>query len=78
MKQLLRPILTIYIFCVFSNSIIYCANKENQQKNSVQIDTAQTFEGGELRFFNGIPFLKLSGSNYEMGKQYGVLMKDKI
>jgi len=58
--------------------MIYCANKEDQKKNSAQIDTAQTFEGGELRFFNGIPFLKLSGSNYEMGKQYGVLMKDKI
>ncbi|MGE5807284.1 MAG: C45 family autoproteolytic acyltransferase/hydrolase [Ignavibacteria bacterium] len=78
MKQLLRLILAIYIFYVFPNSMTYCADKENQHENFVQTDTAQTFEGGELIIFEGIPFLKLSGNYYEMGKQYGVLMKDKI
>jgi hypothetical protein len=33
---------------------------------------------GELQFIEGIPFLKLSGNHYEMGVQYGVLLKDKL
>lgn len=38
----------------------------------------QTFGRGELKIVEGIPFLKLSGSYYEMGVQYGTLMKEKI
>ncbi len=36
------------------------------------------FNKGELKYIDKIPYLKVHGSYYEMGLQYGVLMRDKI
>jgi hypothetical protein len=36
------------------------------------------YGNGSLAYFDGVPFLKLAGSNYEMGLQYGVLMKERL
>jgi hypothetical protein len=48
------------------------------QGHVLQESEKKTFERGELRVIYGIPFLKLRGSYYEMGYQYGTLMKDKL
>lgn len=41
-------------------------------------DGAQTFEKGRVKYNHGVPFLSLSGSYYEMGLQYGVLMRKEL
>lgn len=38
----------------------------------------RTFGKGELKIIEGIPFLKLSGNYYEMGEQYGTLLKEEF
>jgi hypothetical protein len=43
-----------------------------------QVEKVKRYEKGELRIIEGIPFLKLSGSYYEMGEQYGALLKDEF
>lgn len=47
------------------------------EKNSLTMQT-QVYGRGELRTVEGVKFLKLSGSYYEMGIQYGALMKREI
>jgi choloylglycine hydrolase len=42
------------------------------------ISTIKTCGRGQLRIIEGIPFLKLYGSYYEMGEQYGSLLKKEI
>ena len=41
-------------------------------------DGSRHFTGGELRYVENIPFLRLTGGYYEMGYQYGVLMRDEL
>ncbi|MDW7678882.1 MAG: C45 family peptidase, partial [Bacillota bacterium] len=41
-------------------------------------DSHWVFEGGEMVLNQGIPTLTVAGSEYEMGLQYGVLLKDKL
>ncbi len=36
------------------------------------------FDGASLRYAFGVPFLELTGSSYEMGLQYGVLLRNQI
>lgn len=40
--------------------------------------TIYSYEKGRLLYNNGVPILYLSGNNYEMGYQYGILLKDDI
>lgn len=44
----------------------------------VQAGETWTYGGGELSRHAGVPFLRLRGSSYEMGLQYGVLLKEEI
>ncbi|RPJ37379.1 MAG: hypothetical protein EHM21_18120, partial [Chloroflexi bacterium] len=41
-------------------------------------DGIRRFGQGELRYFGQVPFLRLSGSYYEMGYDYGVLLRDQL
>ena len=52
----------------------------SKKKSNVSIETSEIkkFGKGELRIIHDIPFLKLSGSYFEMGEQYGNLLKDKF
>ncbi len=45
-------------------------------ESPAQVEKVKRYGKGGLRIIEGIPFLKLSGSYYEMGEQYGVLLKD--
>jgi predicted choloylglycine hydrolase len=42
------------------------------------MDDHWVFEGGEMVLKQGIPTLTVAGSEYEMGLQYGVLLKDQL
>ncbi len=53
-------------------------NSKRLQKRVIENDGVFSYDGGELRFSHGYPVLKLQGSYYRMGIQYGVLLKDRI
>jgi hypothetical protein len=37
-----------------------------------------SYGSGELKYTNDIPFLRVQGSYYDMGKQYGALLKERL
>jgi hypothetical protein len=54
-------------------SIFSMANAED-----IKLKPSSTFEGGSRYKFNNIDVLNLCGDYREMGRQYGMLMKDKL
>jgi hypothetical protein len=46
--------------------------------NSSSASEMSSFDKGQMRMIEGIPFLKLYGNYYEMGLQYGYLLKDTL
>ncbi len=40
-------------------------------------DGTKIFDRGELKYIEGVPFLKVEGSYYDMGVQYGVLLREE-
>jgi len=87
-------IFLLYIFLIFTWMIINTTAAQDinssmlkepailnsKKKSNVRIETSEIkkIDKGELRIIQGIPFLKVSGSYYEMGEQYGNLLKDKF
>lgn len=68
-------------FLIAGVSLFFLSSGLFPGKNSERpAETSETrkFGDGELRIIEGIPFLKLSGNPYEMGVQYGALLKDKF
>lgn len=54
-------------------------NRADRYKKKVVTDGGvRRFRDGELRFSCGYPLLRLRGSYYSMGLQYGVLLRDEI
>lgn len=48
-------------------------------ENRITIENGiKHFDRGEIRYFDGVPVLKLEGSHLDMGLQYGVLMKTEL
>lgn len=68
-------LLLMILGILFLNAISINAN---DSEKSATINETRTYHKGELRIVEGIPFVKLAGSYYEMGEQYGVLLKDRI
>ncbi|MCP4129819.1 MAG: hypothetical protein GY754_02265 [bacterium] len=48
------------------------------QKKIIHENGVKKFRGGELHYQEGMPLVTLHGTYYEMGLQYGVLLKDEI
>ncbi len=59
---------------LFSYSYVHSVGRWKVMNSPLELSLG----GGELRIIEGVPFLRLSGSYYEMGKQYGVLMKERM
>ncbi|MEJ6949625.1 C45 family autoproteolytic acyltransferase/hydolase [Natronospora cellulosivora (SeqCode)] len=72
-----KKLFLIVIIILATSFNIYGINQVNTYE-VVVIDNKMVFEGGELTDAEGIPYLKLSGSYYEMGLQYGVLLKEEL
>jgi hypothetical protein len=49
-----------------------------KSEHPAKIKEVKKFGKGELRIIEDIPFLKLTGTYYEMGEQYGSLLKDEF
>ena len=73
-KSLVVLLITWLCFCCPGPLLFSAAKSERTAK----IGVTNKFGGGELRIVEGIPFLRLFGSFYEMGEQYGVLLKDNF
>jgi hypothetical protein len=61
--------------------MVFCAPKASQEnyQSKVTIENdIKHFDRGEVRYFDGVPVIKLEGSYYDMGLQYGVLMKKEM
>jgi len=59
--------------------ITFSAPNPSQYENKISIENSiKHFDRGEVRYFDGIPVIKLEGSYYNMGLQYGVLMKKEL
>jgi hypothetical protein len=69
--------LIIILFRINNNSLQEY-NQSNDLKPIIIDKNRRVFGKGELRYNYGVPYLKLSGSNFEMGLQYGVLMREEI
>ena len=71
--------LKLIILISISISVLFaCIPADKYQQEVVTLDNGtKQFRGGELRYVEGIAFLKLSGTDYEMGLQHGVLIKEE-
>jgi hypothetical protein len=67
------PTFLIMGMCLFFCSSLLFSDKKSERAGKT--NETKKFGKGELRVIEGIPFLKLSGSYYEMGEQYGTLLK---
>ena len=52
--------------------------KKTANYHSIVTKDNKIFHQGEVATINGVPHLKLSGGYYEVGLQYGVLMREEI
>ena len=71
--------LKLIILILISISVLFaCAPADRYQQEVITLDNGtKQFRGGELKYVEGIAFLKLSGTDYEMGLQHGVLLKEE-
>ncbi len=70
--------LGVAIFFLFILSLCPFSNANALVNQSNQIIQTSKQDKGELKIIEGIPFLKLSGTYYEMGEQYGRLLKEDM
>lgn len=61
-------LLLIILSILFLSTISINANDPEEL---VTINETRVYHQGELRIVEGIPFVRLVGSYYEMGEQYG-------
>jgi hypothetical protein len=55
------------------------ASNPSPYENKISIENGiKHFDRGEVKYFDGVPVIKLEGSHYDMGLQYGVLMKKEL
>jgi len=66
----------LLVVCSFSCGSSLFSLEKSERPSETRI--IKKFGKGELRIIEGIPFLKLSGSYYEMGEQYGTLLKEEF
>jgi len=65
-------------FTLFLSIVASLSLSSARSARPAKITEVKTFGQGELRIIEGIPFLKLTGTYYEMGEQYGSLLKDQF
>jgi len=74
-KKWLSIFLMLVMCFVVSGSMSF---SNEMSERAAKKGKVRTFGKGELKVIEGIPFLKLSGSYYEMGEQYGTLLKEEF
>jgi tetratricopeptide (TPR) repeat protein len=70
-------LLFIFSLIVFSINIDFAASSEEKYQIEIK-DGAKHFGEGYVTNREGIPFIYLKGDSYEIGLQYGVLLKEEM
>ena len=74
----MRKELSIILTCVFLFNIILPVQSISDSEVLNNFSSNTLLEGGWLERINGINVVHLNGSFYEMGYQYGYLLKEEI
>ena len=65
-------------FIIFLMNPLICAFSYNQLDSQKNLGELKILEGGWVEERGGVKILHISGSHYEMGYQYGYLLKDEL
>jgi tetratricopeptide (TPR) repeat protein len=78
MKKSIIHLLLVALPLAFLSLNLDCAvSSEDRYKTEIK-DGVKYFGEGHVRYREGIPFIYLKGSSYEIGLQYGVLLKEEM
>lgn len=78
MKRIISLLLLlIFSLIVFSINLDFAAYSEEKYKIVIK-DGVKHYGEGYIKYREGIPFIYLKGNSYEIGLQYGVLLKEEI
>jgi len=83
MKRILQYLVLIIVIlivggAVFSYFYLHSDRPSEKEHNTVVKEGAVYFGQGRLQYRESIPFLYVKGDSYEIGLQYGVLLKDDM
>jgi len=75
-KQIICLLITLIL--IININPLATSNAKLKTNQKTKTDIINTFDNGWLEDRNGIKILHLNGSNYEMGYQHGILLKEDI
>jgi tetratricopeptide (TPR) repeat protein len=70
-------LLLIFFLIVFSINLDFAASSEEKYEIVIK-DGVKYYGEGHITYREGIPFIYLKGDSYEIGLQYGMLLKDEM
>jgi hypothetical protein len=78
----MKRTITHLLFLTFSLIVFYinlgCAASSEDKYKIVIKDGVKHYGQGHIEYIEGIPFIYLKGDSYEIGLQYGVLLKEEM
>ena len=78
MKRKVLILLALLLFVMMTENALAASEPEKQEPAPAAMDADQTFEQGSKTSVNNISVVSLHGTWREMGRQYGMLMKDEL
>jgi hypothetical protein len=83
MKRILQYLVSIIVILTVGGAVSYCFylrsdNPSEKEHNTVVKEGVVYFGQGRLEYRKNIPFLYVKGDSYEIGLQYGVLLKEDM
>lgn len=76
-QWIVRAVL-VALLCFFSFSILQGVSPAASESRVKEDCNTLSYGQGSVTYVEGVPHITLSGSPYEMGKQYGVLLKEEL
>jgi len=74
-----RTLSILLIVLMFIMPLYGCSSRPHKEYFKVKISNGtKSFDNGSLKYGYGVPILTLKGTHYEVGLEYGVLMKDEL
>ncbi len=74
-----RALIILLVVSILVVPLYGCSSRSHEEYFKVKISNGiKSFDNGSLKYGYGIPVLTLKGTHYEVGLEYGVLMKDEL
>jgi len=78
MKRIIsHSLLLTFSLIVFSTNLDFAASSQEKYKIAIK-DGVKHYGEGYITYSEGIPFVYLKGDSYEIGLQYGMLLKEEM